>query len=232
MAIKTHGGFTAVTGQPYAIQTDRTVTEKRDGTLEGSIKFICDVADKDALPTFGDLHIDDDRLELFNAQTTYNGLELVTLTASYFGISASEASGGPAKTIAFSGGSNNQPIETHPDFADLAGNKGNPADGAVWDPITGQFLRFDGGEFKGVQYYLTPSTTITISYWKSSAPKLKKRMVIVDSLSGVSLPADVKNLLRIETSYRKTGSSYQITEQYLASGVDGWNTTIYPAVDG
>ena len=91
MAIKTHGGFTAVVGQPYAIQTDRTVTEKRDGTLEGSISFICDVADKDALPTFGDLHIDDDRLELFNAQTTYNGLELVTLTASYFGISASEA---------------------------------------------------------------------------------------------------------------------------------------------
>ena len=165
MAIKTHGGFTAVIGQPYAIQTDRTVTEKRDGTLEGSIKFICDVADKDALPTFGDLHIDDNRLELFNAQTTYNGLELVTLTASYFGISASEASGGPAQVISFSGGSNNEPIETHPNFEQMAGLANPPASretGSVWDPITGQFLRFDGGEFKGVQYYLTPSTTITI----------------------------------------------------------------------
>jgi hypothetical protein len=37
----------------------------------------------------------------------------------------------------------------------------------------------------------------------------------------------VKNLLRIETSYRTTGSSYQITEQYLASGEEGWNAQVY-----
>lgn len=231
MALKTHGGFTAVTGQPYAIQTDRTVTEKRDGTLEGSISFICDVADKDALPTFGDLHIDDDRLELFNAQTTYNGLELVTLTASYFGISASEASGGPAQVISFSGGSNNEPIETHPEFQALAGPPDTPQNGAVFDPITGQFLRFagvDAGNLTGVQYYLTPSTVITVSFWKSSVPTLKPRMKIVDELKGVSLPSDVKNLLRIESSYRQTGSSYQVTEQYLASGPEGWNARIYP----
>ena len=230
MAIKTHGGFTAVIGQPYAIQTDRTVTEKRDGTLEGSIKFICDVIDKDTLPTFGDLHIDDNRLELFNAQTTYNGLELVTLTASYFGISASEPNGGPSQVISFSGGSNNEPIETHPDFELMAGLANPPAsreEGAVWDPITGQFLRFDGGEFKGVQYYLTPSTVITVSFWKSSVPILKPRMKIVDELKGVNLPSDVKNLLRIESSYRQTGSSYQVTEQYLASGPEGWNARIY-----
>jgi hypothetical protein len=191
---------------------------------------MCDVEDRDTLPTFGDLHIDDNRLELFNIQTTYNGLKLLTMTASYFGISVSEPNGGQAKVISFSGGSNNEPIETHPDFVLMAGTANPPAareEGSVWDPITGQFLRFDGGNFKGVQYYLTPSTVITVSWWQNTTPKLKKRMRIVSSLSGVILPDDVKNLLRIETSYRTTGSSYQITEQYLASGEEGWNAQVY-----
>jgi hypothetical protein len=152
------------------------------------------------------------------------------MTASYFGLSESSPNGGDGLVVSFSGGANNDPIETHPEFStDIGGTVDDPTFGAVFDPVTGQFLRFNpGSQHAGVQYYLTPATQITISYWKSSVPNLKKRMEVVDKISGVSLPADVKNLLRVETSYRTTGSSYQVTEVYLASGVDGWDPIIYP----
>ena len=209
------------------MQPDRTITDKLEGTLEGTIKFKAFKEDVDALPTFGDLHFDDDRMELFNKEVVYNGLEMVTWTASYFGLSDSSPTGGDGQIVSFSGGANNEPIETHPDFVQFAGDAKNPQDGVIFDPVTGQFLRFEESDLKGFQYYLTPATQITVSYWTDSVPKLKKRMEIVNSLSGVTLPEDVNNLLRIESSYRQTGSSFQVTEVYLASGFDGWSDVIY-----
>jgi hypothetical protein len=231
MSLITHGEFEKVFKERYVIQVDRTVTEKVEGTLEGTIKFKAKKEDADTLPTFGDLHVDDNRMELFNREVVYNGLDVVTMTASYFGLAESSPTGGPGQVVSFSGGANNEPIETHPDFDRFAGTAFPPAareEGSVWDPVTGQFLRFDGGQFKGVQYYLTPSTQITVSYWKDSVPILKPRMKIVEKISGVSLPSDVVNLLRVESSYRQTGSSYQVTEVYLASGDKGWDKDIYP----
>ena len=216
-----------VFGERFAMQPDRSVTNKIEGTLEGTIKFKAFLEDLETLPTFGDLHVDDDRMELFNREIVYNGLEMVTLTASYFGLSESSPNGGDGQIVSFSGGANNEPIETHPDFEKFAGDAENPQDGVIFDPVTGQFLRFEEGDLKGVQYYLTPATQITISYWTDIVPKLKKRMEIVNNLSGVTLPEDVNNLLRIESSYRQTGSSFQVTEVYLASGFDGWSEVIY-----
>lgn len=221
-----------VAGQPYLMQPDRSVNEKNDGTLEGTIVFKCDIDDIGSLPSFGDLHPDDDRLEAYNVATSYGALNVVTRTNSYFGLSST--SGGTdanGRTVSFSGGHNNEPIETHPDFEEFAGTAENPnlENGALWDKITGEFIGFDTfSKQAGVKYYLTPATMISVSYWTDSVPILKKRMQIVDKITGVRKQDGVKNYLRTDTLYRQTGSSYQVTEQYLASGVDGWDGEIYP----
>jgi hypothetical protein len=232
MAIDKKGGFTEVPGQPYAMQTDRTINEKNDGTLEGTVAYVGDAEDVDAFPQFGDLHPDDDRLEIYNISKIYMGLELLKMTASYFGLASS--SGGTdanGRVVSLSGGQNQEPITTHPDFEEFAGTPDNPnlENGALFDKITGEFIGFDTfSNVAGVEYYLTPSTLISVSYWTDKEPTLKPRMKIVNKIKGVKTPPDVKNFLRTDTTYRQTGSSYQVTEQYLGSGEDGWNKLIYP----
>ena len=223
------------------IQPDRSINEKNDGTLEGQVVYKCDKSFDHLLPTLGDSHPDNEKLELYNISKTHNSNGIITATGSFFGLISSTTD----PVITYSGGQNNEAITTHPDFATFAGDVTAPVNGAKFESDTaaadyGAFIEFtestfvDGQtpEFRGVEYYLTPSTTITLSYWTDKVPALKDRLTIHKKIKGVNsrelkTPADVKDFLLLDTPYRQVGSFYQVTEQYLGSGPKGWNNIIY-----
>ena len=227
------------------IQPDRSINEKNDGTLEGQVVYKCAKEDDFKLPQVGDEHPDDSRLECYNINKTHNSNGIITATASYFGLTASVTE----PVISYSGAQNNEPIETHPDFvSELAGTVDAPKNGAIFvddagDVEYGTFIKFGGGtedtntpKFQGTEYYLTPSTQITLSYWTDKVPQLKNRLFIYNDLGNIpsrqfQVPPDVKNFLLLDTPYRQVGSFYQVTEQYLGSGKDGWNEKIYTRSD-
>jgi hypothetical protein len=210
----------------YVAQPNRTIGQKSDGTLDGQVVFKTDRARIGTLPQIGSTHPDDSRLKQFQRNITYAPNSEVIMTASYFGLTLSKT----AETISYSGGQNNDPIETHPDFESFAGTQGAPLNGAVFDDDTGEFIGFISGDYQGVQYYLTAATVISLSYWTDSPPVLKNRMSIVASLPGFVTPPDVVNFLLLDSPYRQIGTwYYQVTEQYLGSGVKGWDPIIYPA---
>lgn len=203
------------------IQPDRSITEKNDGTLEGSIVWKCDASEADEqLPKLGDLHPDDDRLEVYNITRTYNSNGIVTANCSYFGLIASAT----PPVVSYSGGTNSDPIETHPNFSTLTSSSNYSYDD------DGNFLGFTGGDLQGVQYYLTPSSTVTVSQWFDSKPILGARIAIVTrpiGTSGYIFSSDIKNWLLVDSPYRQVGNFYQVSNVYIASGPSGWNTKIY-----
>lgn len=231
------------------MQPDRSIVEKNDGTIEGVVVFKAEknlrssgnrwwgrdrVYDK--FPEINDEHPDDDRLQCYNLAFTNNPNGIITCQASYFGVIPSQYQ------VSYTGGSNSEPIETHPNFAYLAGTVSNPKPNAKWDTETGEFISFTDGEYQGLEYYLTPSNTLSITYWLDRTPNLKALMSVYgnpltlateddegrENTSGIVLP-NVKSWLLVSIPTRKVGNFYQVTEQWIGSGnLKGWNKLIYP----
>eukprot|EP01047_Picozoa_sp_COSAG01_P098966 COSAG01_NODE_29070_length_646_cov_0.901280_1_plen_96_part_10 len=70
----------------YAIQPDRSITEKNDGTLEGSVVMRCDKGKQYNLPEIGATHPDDNRLEMYQSGKVYQSNGIVEMTGSFFGL--------------------------------------------------------------------------------------------------------------------------------------------------
>ena len=212
---------------PTAKQPGRTIIKKNDGTFEGNITFKSD--SKTDFPEIGDLHPDNGNLECYNLAVTSNSLGLYTCQASYFGIEGSKTD----PQVQYTGGSQSEPIETFPDFnltvTGLAGTAANPNNDAVFDEETGEFIGFMDGELQGVQYYLVPSNTISVTYWQDTPPEVEL-MLIRSRPPGTQsfiLPP-VANWLLTASPVRSVGNFYQVSETWLGSapGV-GWNSAIY-----
>jgi len=217
------------------IQPNRTISEKEDGTLSGSVLWEGARDGRGILPVIGSSHPDDVRLEMVEATFTFMPNNKVQVQGSYFGLNASTT----VKVISYSGAQNQEAIETHPEFESFAGTGTAPKNGAQFEVLTNpdgeeyyQFLGFfqdDGGssDFVGVSSYLTAGTQVSVTYWTDRQPKLNERMKIVNRISGFSTPKDVEDFLYLDTPYRQVGSFFQVTEQYLGSGKRGWNGDIY-----
>ena len=222
-------------------QVDGSIIEKNDGTIEASLTFVTEKVYILTLPKIGDTHPTKDKLECYNKTITYGAGDLITCTCSYFGIDVSKTS----PVVSYDGGTNNDPIETHPKFGEtdangLAGTVDVPLNGAkfVTNPEAddyGSFIKFSGddaGDLLGVQYYLTPANNVSVTYWTTTKPNLNQRMSIVSKPSlgaGRTFlkPPNVKNYLLVDMPYRIQGSLYQVTEQYMGSAKGGWNKIIY-----
>jgi hypothetical protein len=217
------------------IQPNRTISEKDDGTLSGSV--IYEASEGAYLPGLGFSHPDDGRLEMIEQTITHMPNGKKQLQASYFGIVASTT----IKKISYTGAQNQDAIETHANFGYFAGNGSVPingaqfiteenADGDEYYEFQGFFPFANGGgynAFTGVSSYLTAGTQVSVTYWTDKIPKLDNRMTIVQFIPGFTTPPDVGNFLLLDTPYREVGSFYQVTEQYLGSGQRGWNSDIY-----
>jgi len=231
MARKTYGDG-SLTLQPGA-----SVTENDDGTLTGTATFIGDAVA--AGVAIGSSHPYNARVECTSVQ--FEGITngRVRHVASYFGVS------NDTRRVSYSAGVASEDIQLHPKFASFAGTPGASKNGAKWVKRTddlgieyyewlGFFNGVDGAEGEGanslvgVTNYLQPSGTVEVSYYTSSAPKMKRLAVSYNTIKGFSKPKGVKNFLLTDMPYRQIGKSfYQVTETYLASDEKGWNRYIY-----
>jgi len=228
MAVQKKGSITDFYSDGVAIQPGFSLTEKNDGTIEGNVTFECDISYFNNLPRMKAPHPRDTRCELYNREITYMGLQKVRMVGSYFGLISKKTD----PIISYTPNTDKDPVETHPLFQDFAGTKDAPINGAKFDDETGEFLGFFDASVKdlfGVRGYLNPSTMIALTYWQSSVPSLSKRMTIRTSVPGFKKPPDVKDFLLLDMPYRQIGSFYQVTEQILGSGPNGWSTKLYPA---
>lgn len=226
MAASKHGRIRDFYADGVAIQPGFKLTEKDDGTIDGTVTFECDRADTANLPQVGSPHPVDSRCECYARELTYLGNSKVSMVGSYFGLISATTE----KVVNYTPNTDRDPIETHPDFSSFAGSAASPLNGAKFDAETGEFIGFTSpsNDLFGTRYYLTPATMVSLSYWTRNKPKLKKRMTIVTSVPGFTAPPDVKDFLLLDTPYRQVGSHYQVTELYMGSGEDGWNATVYP----
>lgn len=214
-------------GDGVAIQPDFSLTEKNDGTIEGQVNYECDESKFANLPQIGSAHPRDNRAECYNRVITYGRLGKIKLTASYFGLVSATTD----KTISYTPNTNTDPITSHPDFSTFAGTKDDPVNGAEFDEDTGEFLGFfdpDNTDLFGVENYLIPASLVSTTFWQRSTPTLSKRMTRRANIPGFKKPDDVKEFMLLDTPYRQVGNFYQVTEQYMGSGPNGFSATIYP----
>lgn len=219
MAIKSKGSL-ATSG--LVVLPNRKIVTKNDGTMTGTVSFKVDRSNEDLLPVIQEVHPDDGRLELFQRDVTRTTLDTTTMSGSYFGIISDPT----PKIVQHPGGGGRDPIETHPDFATF----GVAANGAAFDPDNDEFLGFFDKaivEFYGVRSYLVPNVTVNLSYWTYKTPSLRKLMSIQSVIPDVRKPPNVADWLLVGMPYRQVGSLYQITEQWMGSGPNGWSQTVY-----
>lgn len=224
MSLKIKGN---IGGLGYAIQPNFSLTEKNDGTIEGQVVFICDSNRFNNLPQIGSAHPTDYRCELYNREITYLTLDRIQMTGSYFGLVANTTE----PIISYTPNTNQEPITAHPQFESFAGTVETPSNGATFDEDTGEFLGFFDPSIKGLygaMYYLTPSTLLSRTYWTKNVPSLQNRMKRINSIPGFRKPPDCKEFLILDYPYRQIGSFYQVTEQIMGSGPNGFSTILYP----
>ena len=210
-----------------ALQPGFTLTEKNDGTIDGTAVFECDTGDINNLPQMNAVHPLDSRAVIYNRDITYMGLRKIQMTASYFGLVSRKTE----PVISYVPNTDKEPIETHPLFQEFAGTAASPINGAAFDPDTDAFLGFFDPVIKelfGATHYLVPSTMVEVSYWQNTVPSLQRRMSIRTSIQGFRKPTDVKDFLLLDIPYRQIGPFYQVSEQYLGSGPLGWSKILYP----
>ena len=227
-------------------QPDRSVTENADGTMEGMVTWIIDagsVSPKEAselvsslLPAVGGAcsqcspgspHPDDKRLECYERTVSYDEGNVIYCEAKYFGLWE------PSRVLLeYKGSVSSAPITKHPNWAEISTN-------AVLDPI-GLFIGFDNfeetdGDYRniyGTSDYLVANTSITATYWMETQPLAKTVGVITSLINDAgfdllpSLP-DGSDYLLANQTYRQVGSFYQVSEEYIASGSEGWSSIIY-----
>lgn len=226
MAIKKIGSISDRYADGIAMQPDRRLTFKDDGTIDGTIVYECERANVGNLPAKGSQHPDDSRLELYAHEITYLRLDKVRMTASYFGIESKETE----PVLSATTDPDRLPIVLHPSFVTtLGGTASAPENGASYHPETGEFLGFfdETSDLFGVEYYFQASVQVTLSYWSRAVPNIKRLMTIHPSIRRFRKPDGVKDFLLVGSPYRQVGTHYQVTETYLGSGPGGWNTKIY-----
>lgn len=210
-----------------AIQPNFSLTEKNDGTIEGQVVFECDQDDFNNLPQMNSPHPRESRCELYNREITYMPLRKIRMTGSYFGLVSSKTD----PVINYTPNLNQDPVTAHPDFVSFAGTSTAPLNGAKFDQETGEFLGFFDPtitDLFGVEFYLVPATLLSLTYWTRDVPSLGRRMTRKPSIPDFKKPDDVKEFLILDYPYRKVGNFFQVTEQIMGSGPNGFSQILYP----
>ena len=227
---------------PYQVQPGWQVTERLDGTIEGTVDFVTKPEWADTLPEIGDPHPGDDRLEVHTLARSFDPLQRVRLTAHYLGLTEDPTD----PVLSCVGSPDREAIETHPDFVSvLAGVPSAPKNDAHFVSVHDRrqtvidkdylFSHFETNaaateSLAGIQYYLKASTQVELTWWQTKVPVVQ-RMVIVNDIKPFKKPDGVKDFLSVDTPYRQVGNHYQVTQIALGSGPGGWSQLLYPQDD-
>jgi len=171
----------------------------------------------------------------------------ITTVQGAFG-TASPTSSVSDNTMELVAGSRTEPIETFSssnsnyDFASLSADDLKEVRETVADVGSANVSPpQDGTKFylyqllvKGVTSYLAPSVTLRYIYTSTTVPSLANIMkTIANPNNAPSLPAGSNWLfsnLSYTVIYDGTAAKFRVTEEYLASGKDGWDPNLYPAI--
>lgn len=140
-----------------------------------------------------------------------------------------------------------EPIDAHPRFASsIGGTHDDPKNNAQfdWDPETETgtkaFLGFPSGapnNLAGVTKYLCENIVVTKEYVTLTQPDdsfeipIIRTPVLGSNHRGLRRLPQIPlgyNWLQTDLVYTARGNVYEVTEEYTASGANGWNSTIYP----
>ncbi len=145
----------------------------------------------------------------------------------------------PAPVYNLSGGTGDEPIQTHPKFeSDLAGTPSVPKNGAIFiDPETdkptdddenGVFDRFGNGDLEGIDSYRVSGATWKEMSFSNVRPSGGYNLGEKDSPSGQepSFPGG-RDWMLVGFTYSQRGYVFQVEKSWELSGRDGWNDLLY-----
>jgi hypothetical protein len=210
------------------IQPGSELEYEQEGLIRGQTVLEGDIAWLTKVPAIGDKHPDEPLALCYHRKIAKLPLSRLRATCSYIGIARDPTD----YVVELIGALNREPIDTHRDFVSKIGGKlGSEKNNAVFDEVTGAFIAFAADApqgLGGVEGYLLPGVNIRRSYWTKRVPATASMGKIVGRPRDMLLPADVRNMLVGPITYRLVGRLYQVSEEQLGSGADGWNTLIYP----
>ncbi len=147
-------------------------------------------------------------------------------SANFFGVT-----GEPAPVFDLDFSTAEQPIETHPDFATLAGVPGLEYNGARFDTTDGAFVNFTSErypEFRGVKNFLLPGAVWRMNYVTATRPTDLGQLGSVDYPEGnPPQTSHGRNWLYTGMTWEQRGLTYAVKKEWRLSGKLGWNRLIY-----
>jgi len=208
------------------LQQGWTVDEDENGLLTGEVSWIGDFGVSNYIQK-GQLHPFDYRLTGYRRRLTRLANGKCNVTIGYIGL-ASEPT---AAYIEYPGGSGQEPIETHPDFVSFAGTPENPLNGAQFED-TGEFIGFasedNQQELNGTRSYIVPSVLVNLTYYTHYVPNVSRiGKPWTGYIPDLIKPPNVRDWLLIGMPYKKLGNLFQVSQQILGSGPNGWNRNVY-----
>lgn len=210
------------------LQSNSEITLDFDGVMRGKATFEGDKAFLSRAPQLGDPHPKDARLICIAPNIKYVNAEKIVCSPDYMGIATDPTPG----IVDHPGGISQDPIETHPKFAQFAGTPGNPKNGAIFDEETEEFIGFGSGSKRGVRSYIVPTVSVNVTYWTRRIPQLSivgKRFS--GNFNGFNPPGNCRDMLLLGLPYKQFGGTngapalYQVTAQILCA--PSWDADIY-----
>ncbi len=210
------------------LQPGWTLSEDFTNTLTGSAKFIVKKSQAFANPPkMGDPHPHNTKARII-AVTLVGNASSYDYDVQYFGLTAN-----PSRPVySYYSSLSEEPIETHPNFVDFGGTADTPLNNAVFD-ADGLFLGFGDGagdDLTGVRGYLTGSPSIRKTWFTTQVFEGLEDIGDTRKIQGGVIPgvSSQQNALKTNWSSRPIGLNYyEVTEEFLLSGIGGWNPVIY-----
>jgi hypothetical protein len=164
-------------------------------------------------------------------------------TGGKYVITYREISGGSSTNLSVHSSLSTEPLKTHPVFA--SGGTYALSDSALqsikeaeqgttsWktlmtssDPALSKYSRLAA---KGIESYLVPSITLSVSTIEGSLPNLNSLGKKATPTYAPTLPGSANWLLSGCNAESQANGSYKITREYRASASNGWNNDLYGA---
>lgn len=216
-----------------------SLSVNEDGSVNATVVYKCDwMALLQVIPRpFKSSHPDFPSLICKTVTTSKENPGIASLTVTYAGIINN---GGPGISPTTAEDSTvtsctvsvrQEPIETHPNFndSDFAGTPDSPnTTNAIFNE-DGSFSKFKAdSEFAGLETFLLPSVTFSVSYVSETPPASLAGVGSIDTPSNAPSVKAGYNWLKTGISYSRAGGYYNINEDWTLSGPKGWNSKVYP----
>lgn len=216
-------------------QPGGTLRENKDGSIECTERFKClytialskkPVRNETPHPVF---------TSLYCQEVSISEIEggMAELLVTYIGDASSDGvistSRLPDPVFELVTEASEAPVETFPNFSTTIGTSAN---GAKYD-ANNLFLGFDKtSPFVGMTGYLTPNSVWRENGFRRTKPSGSELNVVghIDTPSGVQTPPAVsapRNWLLRAFNYTYEGKIYRYQKEWVLSGPNGWNSTIY-----